>query len=118
MIRTIGPRDGGLQAFSVAIPLGSAVGERDGFRCDAGEKATQGRRGCSGRAGADDPRCLRASERAADAVGAFAAQRTLQEHGFAPPGVAAQVQLRLSYWRRPLRSEEQKSALQYIMPIS
>src|SRR3546814_18689532 len=79
MIRTIGPRDGGLQAFSVAIPLGSAVGERDGFRCDAGEKATQGRRGCSGRAGADDPRCLRASERAADAVGAFARQRTLQE---------------------------------------
>src|SRR3546814_12590680 len=68
---------------------------RSGFRCDAGEKATQGRRGCSGRAGADDPRCLRASERAADAVGAFAAQRTLQEHGFAPPGVAAQVQLQI-----------------------
>src|SRR3546814_3230599 len=96
MIRTIGPRDGGLQAFSVAIPLGSAVGERDGFRCDAGEKATQGRRGCSGRAGADDPRCLRASERAADAVGAFAAQRTLQEH----------------------RSDEHTSELQSLMRIS
>src|SRR3546814_11876131 len=59
---------------------------------------------------ADDPRCLRASERAADAVGAFAAQRTLQEHGFAPPGVAAQVQLRLSDWRRPLRAGSDRPA--------